>query len=322
MGRIALLIIFLSLSAFTQMTPDPKIISSLKGFRIDLVAPASGTSQEELQNIKELGLKLKIPAECLDLTENKVLFCAHDDNMRFKCLKEALLAKNNNIIWTLRGGYGAARIVENLFDLQKPAKAKIVIGYSDITALHLFLSQEWGWQTIHGAVLTELLKPEKSGNNFVKIADFLSGRVNSLSIDQLKPLNKSASESSAVEGLITGGNLTIIETSIGTKWQIKTKDKIVFLEDVGVKPYQIDRTLLHLMQAGVFKDIKAIIFGSFSGDDELTLKTLSIFAQNMQVPVYHATKFGHNKFNYPIIYNSKAKIIKSDDECSELTMTP
>ncbi|QCS24227.1 LD-carboxypeptidase [Rickettsia parkeri] len=300
-----LIILFFSISTFSAG-------HSLKNISITVVAPATGADNQTLSNLKNInGLNLQISSKCF--AKGKLPFLANSDEVRFNCLRDALFDESDNIVWSLRGGYGSARIIPDLLKLSKPNKEKFFIGYSDITALHLFLSQEWGWKTIHGSNIADLLKPEQDQGNFTKLAEILKGKVKQVTIDNLVPLNDIAKSSDLVSGKLTGGNLTMVQTSIGTSWQIKAKGKILFLEDVNVVPFRLDRELLHLKQAGLLEDVKAIIFGSFGKDLDATMLVLRNFADSLDIPVFKTNRFGHEKINDPIIYNTNSKIIKSKE---------
>jgi muramoyltetrapeptide carboxypeptidase len=271
-----------------------------------MVAPASSSPEATLLKLAKIK-NIKMPKDCFVPSSSPMPALA--DEVRFECLKAALEDDSTNIVWALRGGYGSARLMEKLALLPKPKKEKLFIGYSDITALHLFFSQKWGWKTMHGAVLREIYEDDKDQNNLIKIADFIAKKPQMIQIEGMLPMNKSAENFDVIEGKITGGNLKIVETSIGTNWQIKSKDKILFLEEVGDAEYRIDRALVHLKQAGLL-DVRAIIFGSFdSGTGQKLEVAIKKFAQESQIPIFKTDKFGHDKFNHPIIYNADARIV-------------
>lgn len=156
-----------------------------------------------------------------------------------------------------------------------------------------------------------MLKPEQYQGNFIKLAEILQGKVKQATINELVALNDVAKPIELVSGKLTGGNLTMVLTSIGTKWQIKTAGKILFLEDINVAPYQLDSALLQLTQTGLLENIKAIIFGTFDKDSKITMLVLSNFANSLKVPVFKTDRFGHEKINNPIIYNTDSKIISN-----------
>lgn len=280
-----------------------------KGEVISIIAPASGfvevkTIQSMKQKFNALGYKLNIPNDLLKET----LFCANTDSYRAEHLLYSLTHKSSNIIWALRGGYGCARILHSLSKIEKPAHVKTLIGFSDITALHLYISQKWGWQTIHGAVakqMTEAVDPD----NFKLLFNLLTTDNYEIKMPIEKQLNKVKYNS--ITGKLTGGNLAIVQTSIGTDWELEGKDKIIFLEEVNEEGYRVDRMLEHLKQSGILKGAKAIIFGEFldkANQDFKIMDALNRFAASVDIPVFKTKYFGHGYHNYPLIYNALAEI--------------
>jgi muramoyltetrapeptide carboxypeptidase len=265
-------------------------------YRIEVIAPASQCETDFLANL---------PVMFNGLYE--------DDYKRAKMLKAALLNNNNDVLWALRGGYGSAKVVEILYDdqdflaaMRKKQTFPKVIGYCDITALHLFLSQEFNWQTVHGPIFREI-KNKRKQNNFKAIKKLLEG-VKQIKFFGLQPLNEAAQTTQVISGKLTGGNLTMIQTSIGTRWEIQTKDKILFLEDCNEKPWRIDRTLHHLKSTKLLNDVKAIIIGNLCDNSNYMKETLRDFAKKLLIPIYTIDVFGHGVYNYPMIYNADVEI--------------
>lgn len=297
---------------------NAEFLKIMKGVEIEVVAPASGKPVQIMEDLQNLpGVSLKFPEHCFKAPTN---FHSAGDKLRGQCLKEVLYDKSANIVWALRGGYGSPKLIAELAKLEKPSREKFFIGYSDITVLHIFLAQEWGWKTIHGSGIAEILDSDKARENFVKIANIVTGKTKQAVISGLIPINKTATNSVAINGTLTGGNLTMVVTTIGTPWQIKTKDKILLLEEVGIKPYQLDRTLYHLKHAGLLDSVKAIIFGEISEPQNENLKVLKDFANNIQVPVFKSDKFGHSKYNDPIVYNVNSSISSQNNKTYNLKM--
>lgn len=279
--------------------------------KIMMVAPASGTEPDNIERIKGLtNHHLGIPDNIIQKSKYN-RYHANTDKIRFELLKKAILDDATDIIWALRGGYGSARLLEQLKNITPIPNEKIFIGYSDNTALHLFFTQEWNWRTIHGAMLLELLNSKKDPSNFEKLLDLLLGKTKILTLDNLYPLNQSARDATLITGKLTGGNLTIVQNSLGTFWQIKTAGKILFLEDEMEPSYKVDRLLTQLKQAGVLKEVKAIIFGEFNGSDEALLDTLKRFSNEESIPIFKTNQFGHGPVNYPLLYNTDSTIKKS-----------
>jgi muramoyltetrapeptide carboxypeptidase len=242
-------------------------------------------------------------------------FHSNTDENRLEVLNKALYSDEKNlIIWCINGGYGSSKLIKFLDKQIKPKIEKIFIGYSDVTALHLFLSQKWGWKTIHGACLGELFKNNKNANNFIHVLNLvLNNRrtVNDNYFSDIIPLNISAKKfkDKFDNYELTGGNLAIIQTSFGTNWQINIKDKILFLEDVGEEGYKVDRMLYHLKSTLELEDVKAIVFGEFIKSDEYMNFAINDFAnQNSEIPMYITNKIGHGKNNFPVVYNKKGLI--------------
>ena len=288
---------------------NPLFYQALSSHNIKVVAPASGCSFDLIDKLSALP-NLNIDIHAAIVNQDNV-FHSSCDLERFKQLKSALYSPaENTIIWTLRGGYGSARLIDMMSQLPPPKQEKIFIGYSDNTALHLFLSQQWNWKTIHASGLTQILDAAQDPQNYLKIAEIIAQSVSSQTMKNLRPMNAEAKQSNIISGQLTGGNLTLVENSIGTSWQIQTCGKILFLEEVSEKGYRIDRSLNHLRQANLFTDVKAILFGEFISkpkDDSIHF-ALARFAEDVHIPVYKTNQFGHGKKNYPLVYNAKAEI--------------
>lgn len=247
-----------------------------------------------------------------------------DDHEKIESFKKALLNPENKVVWALRGGYGASDIIELMYrdkefinDLRNQKNQKWFVGYSDITSLHIFLSQEFGWKTVHGPVFKEV---QNKNHNIEAILKVLSGKYKKMIFNGLIPLNSKAINTAVVTGKLTGGNISIVQTSIGTKWQIKTKDKIVFLEDWHEKPYRILRMVNHLKMAGIFNEAKAIVIGDMCDTSNEMKRIIENFAESMNIPIYSSNFFGHGIYNYPMIYNSEV-VIGLDNGIITLTQT-
>lgn len=274
---------------------------------IDVVAPASGTSIEIVKKSAEyfenLGYSVRIPE---NLFSDDIPYCANNDYSRLEHLKNAIYADDSEIIFCVRGGYGSARLIDMLQEMTPPAKPKILVGFSDITALHLFFNKSWGWQTIHGPVFTQIDK-YRDEPFIKKLVDLIEDKNASVEI-KLSPANKIAQDFSVKNCKVIGGNLTLIECSIGTAWQIDAENKVLILEDTGEKGYSLDRSFLHLKQSGVFSNVKAVILADFTlhkEEDGANLEyALNSFAEDMNnngIPVYRCSGIGHGDINYPFI---------------------
>lgn len=288
-----------------------------KGDIVEIIAPASYHSANDLlkaqKTIKSWGL---VTRTFIDF-ESFHPFHSDEDEARFQDLKRALYSPNSSLIWCLRGGYGSARLIEKLSKLKKPKKEKILIGYSDITSLHIFLNQKWGWKTIHGPMISSFGNPDFKKSCLSEIKKIIFEKSYTQKI-RLSPMNEEAQKLKKIQGALCGGNLSVIQLSIGTPSKLVTNGKILILEDVGERGYKVDKMLNHLQNANVLKGCRGIIFGEFTGGHEASGESyvdfaLMRFALELKVPVYKTEVFGHGKINRPLLFNEKnyTKIEKS-----------
>ena len=279
-----------------------------KEYKIFPISPASYPycEYDDIKSISGINLYKTDPL----FDKNVHPFHSNTDEKRLESLNKALYLEDKNIIiWPINGGYGSSKLINYLQKQPKPNCKKIFIGYSDITALHLFLSQEWGWKTIHGACLGELFKKDKNIDNFLKLFELILKKdfSNRNVFNFIKPLNFAAKKfiDNISNYKFTGGNLAIIQTSLGTNWQIDIKNKILFLEDTGEVGYRVDRMLNHIKSVLNIINVKAIIFGEFIKSDEYIDFVINNFTtENSSIPIYKTDKIGHGKNNLPIIYNN------------------
>jgi muramoyltetrapeptide carboxypeptidase len=119
-----------------------------------------------------------------------------------------------------------------------------------------------------------------------------------------------------------GGNLTVLASGFGTRWQLRPKGALLFLEDVGEKGYRVDRMLNQFRQAGVLEGVNAVIFGEFLGPDQAGIEVaLARFAQSIAIPVFKTNQFGHGVLNYPIRYGAVSRIERENGQVFKLVMS-
>lgn len=282
------------------------------GDTIDIIAPASASPAEDfnylLGILRNWQLEPRVPPHLF----GEDLLCANTDEQRFSMLKNALEAKDSNTIIVARGGYGCMRLLDMLEKIEKPSKQKLLIGMSDITSLQIYFLEKWGWPSLHAALST------KVGTHPENISDFkniLFGNSKEISY-QLTPLNQ-IKNNNLLHSSVVGGNLAIVQTSLGTPWQLQTKNKILFLEEINERAYRVDRALQHLSHAGMLRDVDAVIFGDFLRGDEpdgsnLTADVLKRFAKNVSFPVFQHPNIGHGANNKPLPLATPATLNFSD----------
>jgi muramoyltetrapeptide carboxypeptidase len=163
-----------------------------------------------------------------------------------------------------RGGYGSSALLD--LQLARSARPKLVVGYSDVTVLHAFLWQRLGWTSIYGPMVAAGFAGGADQTRGYDLASFQNA-VEGQRERWILPLAGESLLRGDASGVLLGGCVTLVETTLGTPWELDTRGAILLLEDVGLKPYQLDRMLLHLQQAGKFRGVRGFVLGDFLGCD-------------------------------------------------------
>ena len=184
---------------------------------------------------------------------------AGTDDERCEDLQEALDNPKISAIWCARGGYGTVRILDKLDYSKFKQNPKWLIGYSDITALHNQIHNE-GVESLHAIMCVSLPKDES------EIEASISTLKNTLFGNPLSYTLKGSSynKTGTTSGQLVGGNLTMLQTMLGSKTSIDTFGKILFIEEIGEYKYHIDRMLQSLKRAGYFDNCKGVIVGDMT----------------------------------------------------------
>ncbi len=258
--------------------------------------------EKVLKNIEEklrnLGLKGKVHPSVF----KEHGYFSGTDEERKNALMEAFLDLEVKGVFCARGGYGVSRLLDKVDYKVIQKNPKVLVGYSDITALHTAIQQKCGVVTYHGPMVTtdkmDLQENYFSLNSLKKtiMAQNPLGEVKNPENIPIYSLVKGKTE-----GILTGGNLTLISQTLGTPYEIDTKDKILFLEDIGEKTYSIDRMLSHLKLAGKLRDCRGIVLGTFTDceveDENHGLTLEDIFKEilvPLQKPILANLQAGHN----------------------------
>lgn len=268
-----------------------------RGDTIGIIAPASPPNQENLQRalsfIEGLGLNWKMGEHVKD----QYGYLAGNDKSRLADLHEMFADPEVKAIICACGGYGTARIAaEADYDLIRK-NPKIFWGYSDITFLHTAIRQQTGLVTFHGPMLASDIgkeeADEQSKQSFQQL--FLAEPLEYPNIlSQLETMIPGAAE-----GELTGGNLCLLASTLGTPYEINTKGKLLFIEDINEEPRSIDRMLNQLLMAGKLDDAAGLVIGDFNNcvpQRELTLsleEILEDYVQKMNKPALKGFKIGH-----------------------------
>jgi muramoyltetrapeptide carboxypeptidase len=241
----------------------PPAVPSTAG--ISVIAPASFAKQERvdngLANLTTLGFTPSVGANTLERGPH---FFAGTPAQRLADLHTAFTNPDTSAVMALRGGYGSNYLLECLdLDLIRN-HPKPFFCYSDLTGIQLHLYDQLGLPAFHGPMLAADLYRE-NGIHLPSFQSALAGHPFSVGPTEglriLKPGPNNQIDPKPVSGILYGGCLSILVSLIGTAWEPETEGKLLFLEDTGAKPYQIDRMLWQLIHAGKLDGVRAIIFG-------------------------------------------------------------
>ncbi|MES2963275.1 MAG: LD-carboxypeptidase [Bdellovibrionota bacterium] len=285
-----------------------------RGDVVDIVAPGSSCKMDSLQKgldvLESWGLEPRMPKDIFGAD----VICSNSDEERFKQLKTALTSEDSVAVWCVRGGYGANRLIPRLMKLKRPAgPPKLFMGFSDITTLHVFLNEQWGWPTIHGPMIDRIGRGLILEPQLAEVRSMVFGDLRQIEFKNLKPMNDLAHRAKTIKAPVTGGNAMTLQSSIGTKAPWKSAGSIVFLEEIDERGYRVDRILEHLEQTGHFAKAKAIVLGDFLGGDEPdgTNRVWSVverWAQNQKVPVLRGLGAGHGDLQRPVPFQTMATL--------------
>lgn len=299
------------------------------GDTLGVVAPASPTTKEKVQlaqeKLTEMGFKVIMGESCY----SNYGYLAGSDELRAEDLNSMFENKEVDGIICLRGGYGTPRILDLLdYDLIKN-NPKVFIGYSDITALHIAFNQLSNLVTFHGPMVASDIIGQFS--EFSKKSLY-----NAILEDEFEPYLKDPLDKvitingGVAEGPIIGGNLSLITSTIGTPYEIDTREKILFIEEIGEEPYKIDRMLTQLKLSKKLEDSIGIILGDFNNcvpesseyDDSLTLEqVIDSIIKPLGKPTIYNFKAGHCEPVVTIPFGVRARMNADNKELTLLERT-
>lgn len=217
------------------------------------------------------------------------------DDVRADDINKMFSNKDIKAIFAIRGGYGTIRIVDKLDYENIKKNPKIFMGYSDITTLLLAINEKTGLVTYHGPMTVNFKDiPIETENSFVDTIQN-NKRINLLDYEKSYSIMKQGT----AEGEIIGGNLSLIVASLGTKYEINTDNKILFLEETNEATYRIDRMLQQLKLAGKLDKVKGVILGDFKNAKRAEKDDMSLddvfweTFKNMNIPIIKNFKSGH-----------------------------
>jgi muramoyltetrapeptide carboxypeptidase len=271
-----------------------------EGDAVAVIAPASNLKADYLARgvaeLERLGLRARHEPDILA----KDRYTAGTDARRAAELMRAFADPEIKAVWCARGGYGAMRLFGLLDDEVLRRHPKIFIGYSDITALHLYFYRRFGWMTFHGPMAAKDLAGGAEHYDAKTLLGALTaaepvGEIEAVGTEMLHRAG-----GGRVSGRLLGGCLSLVVALMGTPDELDTRGSILFLEDTAVKPFALDRMLRQLRLAGKFDEVRAVVFGEMTDCAQHAAQgyelqeVLAECTADLGVPVMFGLRSGHS----------------------------
>jgi muramoyltetrapeptide carboxypeptidase len=279
----------------TQRVPrKPKALAA--GSRLEVFAPASPAAPVDtiagLTELKRLGFQ--VVANQDSKAEG---YFAGSSLERVSGFQAAVNSDQVEGLVALRGGYGSNYLLD--FKLEKTLSSpKCVMGFSDITSLQIYLWQRCGWVTFYGPMVAAGLNSGAGAAKGYDENSFLQAVRRTEAGWKLRLRGEPLLTGKAT-GRVLGGCMTLLEATIGTPWELDTKDSILVLEDRAMKPYQVDRVLRHLKQSGKLEGVRGMVLGEFPESDPAVAGSPTVrevcarILRPLGVPLVYGAPVGH-----------------------------
>ncbi|MEI7491522.1 MAG: LD-carboxypeptidase [Bacteroidota bacterium] len=264
-----------------------------RGDRIAIVAPGRAISFEEVHPSMKLfqkwGLEVILGSYVFNI-ENQF---AGSDAQRQKDLQTMLDDVSIRAVICARGGYGTVRIIDKLDFTKFLRYPKWIVGYSDMTVLHSHIHRHFGVETLHATMPVNMPENRLGATSVETLRKALFGE-EIIYAKRLGPHDRTG----ASEGILAGGNLSILYSLMGSHSQIDTKGKILFIEDLDEYLYHVDRMMMSLKRAGMLRDLKGVVVGSMQDMKDNTVP----YGKTANQIIYEAVK----EYKYPVCFDFPA----------------
>lgn len=262
-----------------------------KGDIIGLVCPSGFMEKDKtdacVAALKSWGYSVRLGETVGGKSKN---YFSGTDEERLHDFQQMLDDEHVKAILCARGGYGMTRIIDGI-DFKKFKKnPKWIIGFSDITVLQAHIFSQFAIPTLHAAMANAFNGGEEKNEYILSLKKALAGKKGNYNA-AVHALNRYGKE----EGILVGGNLSLLVHLIGTKSDIKTKGKILFLEEIDEQLYSIDRMMYQLKRSGKLDKLKGLVIGGFTDCKD----TERPFGKNVQVVIADIVK----EYSYPVCFN-------------------
>lgn len=270
------------------------------GDTIGIVCPSGYMPAENVQScidtLREWGYYVKTGMTVGSASEN---YFSGTDDERLEDVQQMLDDDSIRAVLCARGGYGLSRIIDRISFKKFRSFPKWIVGFSDITVVHCHLYAKYGISSIHGPMANAFNDADRNNPYLQSLRAALEGKKISYQV----PAHEFNRRGEAV-GELVGGNLALVTHCIGTPSEIKTRGKIVFLEDVGEYLYNIDRMMQQLRRAGKLEKLGGLIIGGFTENKDTarpfgkTAEEILLQAvQGYEYPVCFGFPVSHGKEN-------------------------
>jgi muramoyltetrapeptide carboxypeptidase len=261
-----------------------------KGDTIGIICPAGFMPKNKVETcittLKVWGYKVVVGKT----VGNQFNYFSGTDEERLNDLQTMLDDANIKAILCARGGYGISRIIDKINFRKFKKNPKWIIGYSDVTLLHSHISKQLNIATLHSPMAAAFNDDGDKNKFILSLQKTLKGNKTNYNCNP-----NSFNKIGIASGELVGGNLAMIAHTIGTKSSYDTKNKILFLEDIGEYIYNIDRMLIQLKRSEVFESLAGLVIGSFTDTKDTTIP----FGKNVNTIIQEHT----SEYHFPVCFN-------------------
>lgn len=285
-----------------------------EGDTVALVAPAKKINTDAVEKAINIMEKWGLKVWTGKNAKNGHFWFAGTDSERTEDMQKALDNPDIKAIIALRGGYGTSRIITNLDFTLFQQHPKWIVGFSDITILHAKISQ-FDIASLH-ATMPILFDEENDSASLETLKKGLFGVLDGYTVPT-HPKNRLGT----AKGILTGGNLALLNVAIGTEYDADTRNKILFLEDIDEYAYNLDRMMIHLKHSGKLDKLAGLIVGYMTNIKESEDKFFGKDAYQIieeavaeySYPVCYGFPAGHEPDNSALYLNRKAVLEVNSD---------
>lgn len=270
-----------------------------RGDTIGIICPSGFMPLEKAQKCIDALQQWGFEVQVEKTVGNQFNYFSGTDEERLNDLQLMLGDLNIKAIFCARGGYGLSRIIDNINFEKFIQHPKWIIGYSDITLLQAHIYSNFNIASLHAPMAAAFNEIEESEEYIYSIFNCLTGKHQSYKI-----VSNSLNRTGVSEGELVGGNLALLVHIIGTKSDINTKGKILFIEDIGEYKYNVDRMLIQLKRAGKLDALAGLIVGSFTEMKD----TVIPFGQSIEEIIFDKIK----EYNYPVCFDFPVGHVKEN----------